>query len=114
MKSLLNLVVILLFTSSNIQPSTCTDWQAHFEPNRTSIEIDGTEVIHLILTNLVGEQLDTINHNFVIRTQNEKVAVVVENAEEIEFFNGDGGSWQAHFHVKGVFLGEFLFLTNFF
>lgn len=108
MKSLPNLVIVLLFISTNFLSSTCTDWHAYFDPNSTMIEIDGTEEVHLILSNLADETVGTINSNYVIKSQNEQVAVI-DNLEEIEFFNvpGEVGSWEAHFRVRGVFLGEF-------
>lgn len=108
MRSVLDLAaIIFLFTLSNINPSACIDWQATFHPTKTSIEIDGTERIHLILSNLTAETIDTINANFVIRTQDEKVAVV-EQPGEIRFDHlaNEGGSWETYFDLKGVFLGE--------
>lgn len=72
------------------------------------IEIDATEEVHLLLSNLTGETIDTMNSNYVIKTENERVAVV-DNPDEIEFFNvaGESGSWEARFLVRAVFLGKF-------
>lgn len=71
------------------------------------MEIDATEEVHLVLSNLTDETIDTVNSNYVIKTQNEQVAVV-DNADEIEFFNvaGESGSWEANFRIRGVFLGK--------
>lgn len=73
------------------------------------IEIDATEEIHLILSNLSDELIDDINSNYVIKTRNEQVAVV-DNPDGIEFFKvvNESDTWEAHFHVKAVFLGESL------
>lgn len=110
MKSLPNLVVVLLIISINPLPSTCTDWHVFFNPNKTLIEIDGIEEVHLILSNLSDETTDTINSNFVVKTLNEQVAVV-DNPDEIEFSNvaGENDSWEAHFRVRAVFLGRLFY-----
>lgn len=112
MKSLTNLVIVLLFISSNFRSSTCTDWNAFFDPNKTMMEIDGTEEVRLVLSNLSDETIDTINSNFVILTTNEQVAVV-DNPDEIEFVSltGESGSWEAHLRVRGVFLGKLFYRT---
>lgn len=110
MKSLFNLLIVLLFTSS---PSTCIDWHAFFDPNQTHIEIDGITSVHLILSNLVDETIETVNRNFVISTQNERVAVV-DNPDGIRFVHvaDEIGAWETDFHVKGVFLGKFFDYTK--
>lgn len=107
MKSLQKLVIALLFLQSYFHLSACADWNAFFNPNKTMIEFDTTEEIHLILTNTTDE---TIDNNYVLKTQNEKVAVV-DNPGQIEFSKvvGESGSWEAHFRVRGVFLGETFF-----
>ncbi|KAJ6634981.1 Solute carrier family 10 member 6 [Pseudolycoriella hygida] len=112
MKSLPKFVLVLFFTSLNLSRSTCTEWHAIFDPNRTMIEIDASEDVHLTLSNLLDETIDSINRNYAIRTLNEKVAVV-ENPDDIEFVNvaGESHSWEAHFRVRGVFLGTTRFFV---
>lgn len=107
MKPLWRAIVVLLVISANIVPSTCTNWHSHFDPNKTLMVIDEIEEVHLILSNLTAETSDTINRNFVIKSVDEKVAVV-DNPDDIVFRNvaGQSGTWEAHFHVKGVFLGK--------
>ncbi|XP_037037230.1 ileal sodium/bile acid cotransporter-like [Bradysia coprophila] len=106
MKSLGSAVAVLLLFSAGIVPSLCTDWEARFDPNKTIIVIDEIADVHLILSNLPAETSDTINRYFVIKSENEQVAVV-DNPDEILFRNvaGESGQWETHFRVKGVFLG---------
>lgn len=107
MKSLRSVIIVLSLISAIIVPSTCTDWEARFDPNRTMLVIDEIEEVHLILSNLSTETSDTINRNFVIKSGNEQVAVV-DNPDEIVFQNvaGQTDQWETHFRVKGVFLGK--------
>ncbi|KAG4074417.1 hypothetical protein HA402_000396 [Bradysia odoriphaga] len=105
MKSL-SVVAVLLFVLAGIVPSFCADWEARFDPNKTIIVIDEIAEVHLILSNLSAETSDTVNRNFVIKSENEQVAVV-DNPDEIVFRSvaGQSGQWETHFRVKGVFLG---------
>lgn len=68
-----------------------------------------TKEVYLIVSNVSDSTINKINNNYVLQTQNQQVPII-DDPDEIEFFKivGENVSWEAHFNIRGIFLGKFL------
>lgn len=100
---------ILLFLLSNALLASCVEWKAVFDPNATTIKTATKQRVHLVLSGISDEAIANINdRNYVQLISENDQRATVGNQEEIKFLELERSnrSWDAHFDVSGVFLGE--------
>lgn len=100
---------VLLFLLSNVLLASCVDWKASFDPKAVTIKTSSKQRVRLILSDLTDEAIANINEpNYVqLRSENSGLATV-SDLSDVKFFELEKSnkSWDAHFDVNGVFLGE--------
>lgn len=107
-------VLFFLLTQSLI--ISATDWKAYFDPNPVIVKTVGRSRVRLILSGLPDDVIRKFNntdHEFIqLRSEDESLAVV-RGADKMVWFelNRENKSYDSHFNVDGVFLGNFAFLS---
>jgi hypothetical protein len=101
---------ILLFLTSNVLLTSCTEWKAFFEPNAVTVKTAAKQRVHLVLSGISDETIANLNDRDYIqlKSENDELAMV-RNQDQIKFFEVERSnrSWDAFFDVNGVFLGKF-------
>lgn len=102
-------VLFFLLTHSLI--TSATDWKAYFDPNPVTVKTAGKQRVRLILSELPDDVINsfnrTENHFIQLKSENDELATV-RGSEKMVWFelNRENKSWDSHFNIDGVFLGE--------
>lgn len=93
------LVVVCIFS---MLPNASTAWQAYFNPNPITIEMNKIHTINLTLKNLDYIELIQKNAELVVFS-NEQILQVLTN--KLNFENILNDTWTGQFNISGEFLG---------
>lgn len=103
-------VLFFLLTQSLI--ISATDWKAYFDPNPVVVKTAARQRVRLILSELPDDVISNFNNTenqFIqLRSEDESLAVVRGSDKMVWFeLNRENKSYDAHFNVDGIFLGNF-------
>lgn len=81
--------------------STSKAWEAHFEPNSTTLHMSGLQTINITLTGLNGVEL--IQNKAILSVSSESEILAVSS--QLSLDDIDNGAYHGQFNISGIFLG---------
>lgn len=94
--------VLVVCCIYSMLPSASIAWQAHFEPNPITIQMNKIDTINLTLKHLDYIELIQNNAELVVFSD-EKILQVIDG--KLNFNNIINDTWTGQFNISGEFLG---------
>lgn len=110
-------IIFFLLTNILIASAVTVEWKALFDPNPVTVKTAARQRVRLLLSELPDDVIKNFNgtENPYIQLQSEDESLaVVKSSDKLTWFevNRQNKSYDAHFNVDGVFLGNYKVLKE--
>lgn len=105
-------ILFILLSNALLISAASVDWKAYFDPNPITVKTAARQRVRLLLSDLPDDVIKNFNatENLYIQLQSEDNSLaIVKSTDKLTWFevNRENRSYDAHFNVDGIFLGNY-------